>query len=174
MNSIKKMVLTALFIAIGILLPMAFHSIPNAGSIFLPMHIPVLVCGIVCGFPYGVICGIGTPLLSSMLTGMPPAAFLPSMLCELATYGFMASTLMHFMPIKNKYGKVYVSLIGAMIAGRVVYGILNALIFRAGNYSMQIWMASAFVTAIPGVVIQLLLIPPLVFALEKAKLIELK
>ena len=174
MNSIKKMVLTALFIAVGLVLPMAFHSIPNAGSIFLPMHIPVLICGLVCGFPYGLICGIGTPLLSSMLTGMPPAAFLPSMLCELAMYGFAASMIMHFIRIKNKYVQVYVALIGAMIAGRVVYGILNALIFRAGSYSLQIWMASAFVTALPGVAIQILLIPPVIFALEKAKLIELK
>ena len=174
MSSIKKMVLTALFIALGIVLPMAFHSIPNAGSIFLPMHIPVLICGLVCGFPYGLICGIGTPLLSSLLTGMPPAAFLPSMLCELAMYGFVASMIMHFIRIKNKYVQVYVALIGAMIAGRVVYGILNALIFRAGNYSLQVWMTSAFVTALPGVVIQILLIPPVVFALEKAKLIELK
>ena len=172
MFSIKKMVFTASLIAIGIVLPIALHSIPNAGSVLLPMHIPVLLCGIICGFPYGLACGVLTPLLSSLLTGMPPAAILPSMLCELAVYGAVSSLFMRFVRIKNTHVKVLISLIGAMLAGRVVYGILNALVFRAGNYSMQIWMTSAFVTALPGVVIQIILIPVLVFAFQKAGLIQ--
>ena len=84
MSNIRKMVSTALFVALGIALPLAVHSIPNAGRVFLPMHIPVLLCGIACGFPYGLACGILTPLLSSLFTGMPPAPVLPAMLCELA------------------------------------------------------------------------------------------
>lgn len=174
MSRIKKMVITALLIALGLVLPMAFHSIPNAGGIFLPMHIPVLLCGIICGFPYGLACGIAAPLLSSLLTGMPPVAILPSMLCELAVYGLVSSLLMHFIRTKNWYVNIYISLIGAMLSGRVVYGVLNALIFKAGNYSMQIWLGSAFVTALPGIAIQIVLIPAIIFALQKAKLIQMK
>ena len=168
------MVIAALFIALCIILPIMFHSVPNAGNVFLPMHIPVLMCGIICGFPYGLVCGVVAPLLSSLLTGMPPAVFLPSMLCELAAFGTIASLLMRFIRIKNRYAKVYSTLIGAMLIGRIVFGILNALIFMAGSYSMQIWVTAAFVTALPGIVIQILLIPAIVFALQKAKLIDLK
>ena len=172
MSSIKKMVIAALFIALGITLPLAFHSIPNAGRVFLPMHIPILLCGILCGFPYGLIVGIITPLLSSLLTGMPPAAFLPSMICELAAYGTVSSLLMRYVRVKQTYAKTYIALIGAMIFGRLFYGILNALIFSVGSYSMQIWLAAAFVTALPGVIIQIIIIPTIVVVLQKAKLIE--
>lgn len=88
-STTKKLVSCALCIAIGVLLPMAFHVIPNAGSIFLPMHIPVLICGLFCGAPYGLACGIITPFLSSMTTGMPPAMILPQMMIELAVYGLV-------------------------------------------------------------------------------------
>jgi len=174
MFSIKKMIITALLIALGIILPMAFHSIPNAGGIFLPMHIPVLLCGIICGFPYGALCGIVAPLLSSLMTNMPPAAFLPSMLCELAAYGLVSSLLIRFARTKNMYANIYISLIGAMLCGRAVYGVLNALIFRSGNYSMEIWTSAAFVTALPGIALQIVLIPIIIIALGKAKLIDLK
>ena len=174
MPNTKKMIITALFVALGIVLPIAFHSVPNAGNVFLPMHIPILMCGVICGFPYGLACGIAAPLLSSLLIGMPPAVLLPSMLCELAAYGTVASLLMLFIRIKNSYAKVYLTLIGAMLSGRVIFGILNALVFRAGNYSMQIWVVAAFITALPGIAIQILLIPAVVFTLQKAKLIELK
>ena len=174
MSNIKKLVLTSLLIAVGVVLPVAVHSVPNAGSVILPMHIPVLICGIICGFPYGLLCGIITPLLSSLLTGMPPAAYLPAMLCELAAYGLVSALLIRFVRTKNFYADIYIALIGAMVAGRLVYGILNSLIFRAGAYSMQIWLTSAFVSALPGIVIQLILIPVLVIALQKAKLIEIE
>jgi len=174
MFSVKKMVIAALFIALGIVLPIAFHSVPNAGRIFLPMHIPILLCGIICGLPYSLICGIVTPLLSSMLTGMPPAAFLPSMICELAAYGTVSSLLMRYAPVNKIYAKTYISLIGAMIFGRVFYGILNALVFSVGSYSMQIWVTAAFVTALPGVIIQIVIIPAIVAVLQKARLVELK
>ena len=174
MSNIKKMVGTALFAAIGIALPLAFHSIPNAGRVFLPMHIPILLCGLICGLPYGLACGIVTPLLSSLVTGMPPAAMLPSMLCELAVYGLVSSMLMRFVRVKNPYAKIYIALIGAMLSGRVVLGALNALIFSAGDYSMQAWLGTAFLTALPGIAVQVVLIPVIVFGLQKAKLIEVK
>lgn len=171
MTNTKRMILAGLCIALGIVLPIAFHSVANAGSIFLPMHIPVLLCGLICGWPYGLACGVLAPLLSSLITGMPPMAFLPSMLCELAVYGFVSGLLMRYVKTGKLLVDLYVSLVGAMLLGRLVLGLLNAVIFRAGEYSVALWTTSAFVTALPGIIIQLAIIPVLVFALKKAKLI---
>jgi len=171
---IAKMIYTAFFIALGIVLPVAFHAMPNAGSVLSPMHIPILLCGLICGVPFGLACGMITPLLSSLLTGMPSVLSLPSMLCELAAYGVVSAFLMRFVRTKNQYADIYLSLIGAMLAGRLFYGIVNALIFRAGQYSLSIWATSAFLTGIPGMIAQLILIPMLIVALQKANLIENK
>lgn len=173
-GQVKKLVFAALCVAIGIVLPLAFHSVPNGGSIFLPMHIPVLLCGLAAGPVYGLICGALTPLLSSLMTGMPPAAVLPGMLCELAVYGLVSGLLLRFVRTKSKAANLWISLVGAMLCGRVVSGLLNGLIFRAGQYTLQIWVSASFVAALPGIVIQLVLIPLLVFALERARLVELR
>ena len=170
MNRTRQLVLTALFTAIGVVLPQAFHAIPNAGSIFLPMHIPVLVAGFAVGPLFGAICGFLTPLLSHLIFGMPPAMMLGQMLCELTVYGLLTGLLNRFVTNKNALVKNYIVLIGAMLGGRLIYGVLNALIFRAGSYSLQAWVSAAFVTALPGIVIQLVLIPILVERLQKAKL----
>lgn len=171
MSSTKRLILAALCVSLGVVLPIAFHSIANAGSIFLPMHIPVLLCGLICGWPFGLACGIITPLLSSLLTGMPPMAYLPSMAIELAVYGLVSGLLMRGIKTGKLVLDLYLSLLGAMLAGRVVFGLFNALIFRAGAYSLAIWTSAAFITALPGIVIQLLVIPVLILALKKAKLI---
>ena len=168
----KQLVLTAMFIALGVVLPQAFHAIPNAGSVFLPMHIPVLMSGFVVGPLFGLICGVATPLLSHLIFGMPPAPVLPGMLCELAVYGLMTGLLSRLIKIKNVTAKTYIVLILAMLAGRLTYGVLNALVFKAGSYSMQAWTSAAFVTALPGIVIQLILIPVLIVRLKKAGLID--
>lgn len=167
---IWEMVVSALCVALGVVLPVAVHGIPNAGSILLPMHIPVLLCGLLCGPAYGIACGILTPLLSSLITSMPPMAMLPSMICELAVYGFAAGLLILVIRTGSQVANVYISLIGAMLVGRVVYGVVNALIFRAGEYSMQMWLTASFVTALPGIIIQLVLLPLVVLALRKARL----
>ena len=167
----KKLVLAALFVTLGIVLPVAFHSIPNSGSILLPMHLPVLLCGLILGWQYGLACGILTPLLSSLITGMPPFAYLPAMLFELAAYGAVAGLLIKLIRTRSKIANIYIALIGAMLAGRVLFGVLNAVIFRFGAYSLSLWLTAAFVTALPGIVIQLVLIPILIVAIEKAKLI---
>ena len=172
MFTTRKIVYAALCTAIGIVLPIALHSVPNAGSVLLPMHIPVLLCGLICGWPLGLSCGILVPLLSSLFTGMPPMAYVPSMLCELAVYGFVCGLLMNYVRTGKTLTDIIISLVGSMIIGRIVFGALNALIFSAGKYSMTIWLTSAFVTALPGIIIQLVIIPAIVFALEKAKLIE--
>ena len=174
MLNTKKMVFTAMLIALGVVLPTAFHSVPEAGKVFLPMHLPVLLSGILCGFPYGLVCGIITPLLSSLVNGRPQGAMLLSMLCELAVYGGVAALLTHLIRTKNVYVRIYAALVGAMLAGRIVYGILNGLLFRIGDYSMQGWLTSAFVTALPGIAIQLVLIPVLLFAFDRAGIMRLQ
>lgn len=171
MSNIKKITVTAVSIALCVVLPMAFHGIQNAGQVFLPMHIPVLLCGLICGPQYGLLCGLSGPALSMLLTGMPPAAILPSMMVELAVYGLVTGLVMSFVHTGKLYADVYVALILAMIAGRVVAGVCKALIFSRGAYSMNAWVASSFVTALPGIAIQLLIIPAVVFALMKAHVV---
>lgn len=171
MNRTKQLVTTAMCVALGIVLPMAFHFVPNAGSILLPMHLPVLLCGLVNGPVWGLVAGIATPALSSMMTGMPPAIYLPSMLFELAGYGLVAGLMMKMLLKKRNMRTVYIALIAAMLVGRILYGLSNALIFRVGAYSLEVWFAAAFTTALPGIVLQLVVIPPVVMALQKIKAI---
>lgn len=171
MSSVKKSIITAVCIALCIVLPQAFHAIPNAGGVYLPMHIPVLLCGLICTWQYGLLCGIVGPILSALFTGMPPVAILPSMIVELAVYGAVSSLMMAAVKTKHAYVDMYISLIIAMIAGRVVSGVAKALIFSAGEYSMTAWVTGSFVVSFPGIIIQLVLIPTIVFALMKAKLI---
>ena len=167
-SPVRRTVLAALCIALCVVLPIAFHSIPNAGSVILPMHIPVLLCGMICGWPYGFICGLLGPLVSSVLTGMPPMAYLPAMMVECATYGLATGLLLKFVRTHNLTADLYISLIGAMLLGRVVSGVAKALIFSPGM-AMSVWITSNFVTALPGIVIQLVLIPQIIRILMKAK-----
>ena len=105
-SATRKLVMAAMCAALGVVLPQAFHMVPNAGSVLLPMHIPVLLCGLACGWPYGLACGILAPLLSSLLTGMPPAAYLPSMLCELAAYGLVSGLMSQFIRLRSRTASV--------------------------------------------------------------------
>ncbi len=168
--SIKNMTLTAVCIALCVVLPIAFHSIPNAGSVFLPMHIPVLICGLICGWPYGFLCGLMGPLLSSALTGMPPIAILPAMMLECGAYGLVSGIVLKVVRTRNTYMDLYVALIAAMLAGRVLSGIAKALIFTPG-LSLTAWATASFVTALPGIAIQLVFLPTVVFSLMKARII---
>ena len=170
-SNVKKSIISAICIALCVVLPMAFHSVPNGGSIFCPMHIPVLLCGLICGWQFGLLCGRAGTLLSSLITGMPAVAYLPNMMIELAVYGLISGLLMKSVHTGKIYADLYISLIAAMLAGRIIAGFAMALIFAAGKYSLAAWTASYFVTALPGIIIQLLLIPSLVFALQKARII---
>lgn len=172
MFTTKKTIISALCVALGVVLPYAFHAIPNSGSILLPMHIPVLICGLIAGPLYGMFVGILTPVASNLISGMPPAAYLLSMVCELAVYGLASGLFIRFIQTRNRRANIILSLIASMILGRIAYGLMNMLIFRVGSYSMQIWLTSAFVTALPGILIQIFIIPILIFSLEAAKLIE--
>jgi predicted membrane protein len=169
MKNTRNLTLSGLFLALGITLPFLTANLPQMGSAFLPMHLPVLLCGFVCGWPWGLAVGLITPLLRSVLVGMPPlwpTAF--AMAFELATYGALTGVLYRRLP--KSWPFLYVSLIGAMLGGRIVWGLVMALIAGA-NFGFQAFVAGAFVNAIPGIVIQIVLVPALIVALERAKLI---
>lgn len=170
MRSVKKLTLASVCIALCVVLPIAFHSIPDGGSIFLPMHIPVLICGMLCGWPYGLVCGLMGPLLSSAITGMPPAAMLPAMMVECGTYGMVSGLMLKVVRTGKTYGDLYIALVTAMVAGRVLSGIAKALIFMPG-ISMTAWVTASFVTALPGIAIQLVFLPGVVCTLMKARVI---
>ena len=170
LSSIKRLTLTALCIALCVVVPMAFHVIPNAGAVMLPMHIPVLLCGLVCGWQYGLLCGIMGPLVSSVLTGMPPAAMLPGMMVECGMYGCVGGLLMERIRTGSLYADLYICLPAAMLAGRVISGVVKALILTPG-LSFTAWATASFVTALPGISIQLILLPTLIVALTRASLI---
>ena len=167
-NPVHRTVLGALFVALCVVLPIALHIIPDAGTVVLPMHIPVLICGLLCGWPYGCICGLLGPALSSLLTGMPPVAILPAMMVECATYGAVSGLVLEYVRTRNLTADLYIALITAMIAGRVVSGIAKALIFTPG-ITMTAWITASFVTALPGIVLQLVLIPQVVRMLMKTQ-----
>ena len=170
MTYVKKMVFTAVCAALCVVLPMAFHAVQNAGSIFLPMHIPVLLCGLVCGWPFGFVGGLLGPVLSSLLTGMPPVAMLPSMMVECAAYGCVTGVMMKYIHTKNSFADLYISMLIAMVVGRVLAGLANSLIFSPGTAPFA-WVTTSLVAGIPGIIIQLILIPLVIFTLSKAKLI---
>ena len=165
---VYKLTATALCIALGLALPQVFHMF-GAGTVFLPMHIPVLLCGFIVGGPYGLLCGLITPLISSILTGMPPLFPVGvGMMAELAAYGFLTGFL--YKKTKN----TYLSLIVAMLGGRVVSAIVKVALMGFGGspFVLNAFLASAFITPWPGIIIQILLIPVLVMALKKANLIS--
>ncbi len=166
----KRLVMTAVCVALCVVLPMAFHAFPNGGSIFLPMHIPVLLCGLMCSWPYSLICGLLGPTLSSLLTSMPPVAYLPSMMVECAVYGCVTGLMMRFVRTGKAVADLYISMVVAMVAGRVIAGLAKSLIFAPGVAPFA-WVTTSLVEGIPGICIQLVLPPLLVSALTRAKLL---
>lgn len=171
MTNTKRLVLTAMSIALCVVLPAALHSIPNGGQIMLPMHIPVLLCGMVCGAFYGALCGLLGPLLSSVLTGMPAAAMLPGMVVECVVYGLSTGFLLRRVRTGRLYANLYLSLTVSMLLGRVLSGIAKALLFQAGKYTFAAWITASFVTGLPGIVLQLALLPSIVYYLMRAGMI---
>ena len=172
MTAVKRLVMTAICAALCVVLPLVFHWIPNAGSVILPMHIPVLLCGLVCGWPYGFVCGLIGPFLSSF-TGMPPMSILPSMMLECGVYGLVSGAMMRLVRTGKPVGDLYISMVTAMILGRVVSGLAKSLIFTPGVAPFA-WVTTSLVTGIPGIVIQLVIMPVLVLSLTRAKLIPVR
>jgi len=175
-STTKDLVLAALFLAIGLLLPFLTGQIPQVGSMLLPMHIPVLICGLVIGWKYGLVVGFILPLLRNLLFGMPP--LFPtgiSMAFELAAYGVICGVLYSRFK-KQDVKALYISLIGAMLGGRVVWGIVQAVLlgFSGSSLTISVFMASAFINAIPGIILQLVLIPLLMVALDRTGMVKFR
>ena len=170
-SNVHMIVFTGLCMALCVVLPLAFHFIPNAGTVLCPMHIPVLICGLVCGWQFGLLCGIMGPVLSFLLTGMPSAAALPSMIVELAIYGTAAALMMKLIHTKSAYADLYISLISSMVIGRIVAGIVKALFFARGEITIATWATAYFVTCLPGIAVQLVFIPSVIVALQRARLL---
>lgn len=163
----KKMILAAFFLALGIYMPFITGQIREIGNKLLPMHIPVLVCGFVCGWQYGLLVGFVTPLLRSALFGMPPLVTAIGMAFELAVYGAITGIL--YGKLKKTKMAVYISLLTAMIAGRLVWGIVSVLIYgiQGKIFGWSLFIGDAFFNAIPGIVLQIIVIPILIMALKK-------
>ncbi len=169
---IVNIALAGMFLALAYIMPFLTGQIREIGKMLCPMHIPVLLCGFVCGAPYGLIIGAIAPILRSLTLGMPvlfPSA--TAMAFELAVYGLVAGFLYKALP-KNKIN-IYVSLVGAMAVGRIVWGIVMFCImgFDLTKFGLATFWAGAVANAIPGIIIQIILIPIIIMLLEKAKLI---
>lgn len=164
----RKLALAAMFLALALVMPFLTGQIPQIGSMLCPMHIPVLLCGFFCGGPWGLLVGLLAPLLRSAVFGMPQ--MFPMAVCmalELATYGFVAGMLYEKLP-RGK-NSVYVSLVSTMLAGRIVWGLamFACMGFDTTKFGMAAFFSGAVVTAVPGIILQLVLIPVIVIALEK-------
>lgn len=162
----KKLVYSALLIALGVIFPYITHITKIPGNIFLPMHIPVLIAGFIVGPYYGGVIGLLLPVLNHVLSGMPPIPVLYSMTLELLVYGLVTGFLY------AKFKKIIPSLIIAMVSGRIISGLTSYILFAflgLGQFSMKLWITGSIITALPGIVIQLILIPILVNILIKKK-----
>ena len=176
MSYLKKIITASMLLALCVVFPLAFHAVPYAGRMLLPMHIPVLLAGLVCGPLLGLVVGLAGPLLSGLLTSMPPMFMVPPMMIELGTYGLVAGLMIKLVHTRRLSVDLYISLLAAMLAGRIVAGVAQAVYFYGGTYAYAIgtWMSVYFVYSMPGLVIQLLLIPSLIIALEREKVIPLR
>ena len=173
MNNIKNLTLSALFLALCMVLPLLTGQIQTLGTMLTPMHFPVFLCALICGWKYGVIVGFIAPLLRSVLFGMPPlypTAF--AMAFELATYGFVAGWLYERFKAKKVLG-VYIAMVPAMIIGRLVWGLVDAICLglAGSSLTLSVFISSILISSIPGIILQLILIPLIMYALDKAHLV---
>ncbi len=171
--SVRKLVLSAMFLSLCMVLPFLTGQVPEIGSMLLPMHLPVLIAGFVLGAPYGALIGFVAPFLRFFIFGMPP--LFPtgaSMAVEMCVYGLAAGFYYRLFP--KKHGYVYVSLVLSMIVGRIAWGAAQYvfLMINGSALTVKAFMAGAFVNAWPGIILQLVLVPAVVIALQKAKLIK--
>lgn len=166
-----RMILAALFLALSYVMPFLTGQIPEIGAKLCPLHIPVLLCGFVCGWKWGLTVGFIAPLFRSLLTGGFPPMF-PTAVCmafELATYGALTGLLHRILPQKKAY--IYCSLVCAMIAGRLLWGVAMFICMgiNGGTFTFAAFIAGAFTNAIPGIILQLAIIPLIVMLLENKK-----
>ena len=170
-NRIRQITFSGMFLALCMVLPFLTGQIPQIGAMLSPMHIPVLICGFVCEPVWGMVVGAVAPILRSVLFGMPK--LFPSAVCmmfELAAYGGFAGLLIRLLPKKS--WAVYASLILAMLGGRIVWGIAQYIFLGMSGtvFTLEMFLAGAFINAVPGIVLHLIIIPPIVMLLGKAGL----
>lgn len=168
-NGVRNLTLSGMFLSLAFVMPFLTGQIPQIGSMLCPMHIPVLLCGFFCGAPCGLVVGAAASLLRSFLLGMPP--MFPVAVCmsfELATYGFVAGILHRRLP--KRKGSVYVSLLCAMVMGRLVWGaaMFCCMGLDTSAFGLHAFLMGAVGNAVPGIVLQVILIPVLVIVLERA------
>lgn len=163
-----RLCMTGILVALGVFLPMVFHSVGISGSIFLPMHIPILVCGCICGARLGALCAVLTVLLSSIITGMPPIYpvglyMIPELIVYAVSFGLL----------KKAKVNVYFALILSMILGRITLGVAQIILFGfMSQESFFAFLISAFVTALPGIVLQLAIIPFIITMFSKMGILK--
>jgi LytS/YehU family sensor histidine kinase len=168
---IFRMVSAALFLALAYVLPFLTGQIPEIGSMLCPMHIPVLLCGFVCGPWWGAAVGLAAPLFRSVTMGMPP--LFPTAACmaaELAVYGLAAGWLHRLLPARRVF--LYVSLLSAMVLGRLVWGGAMLLAVGVRGFGLSAFFAGAVLNALPGIVLQIVLVPILVILLDNPKILK--
>ena len=174
MSSVKTSSVCGICIALCYVLPLAFHAL-RLGSVFSPMHIPVLLCGLICGPFYGGFCGLAGPVLSSVLSGMPSPTGLITMVPELLAYGIVSGLLVRRIRTGKLAIDLYLALVPAMVLGRIVGGIAQALFVRflatGQTFNLSIWATSYFVVSLPGILVHLVLLPLLVVTLVTARVI---
>ncbi len=168
-NKTRKLVLSALFLALCIVLPFLTGQLKELGSALLPMHLPVMLCGLLCGGGLGAAVGFLAPFLRSLIFGMP--ALYPNcvwMSCELATYGFVIGILYNKL-FKKQLVWLYCSLVLAMLSGRVVWGVVKAAVLGLGGsgFTVSAFIAGGFTSAFPGIILQLLLIPLIISLINR-------
>ena len=174
-DKILKMVLAALFLALAYVMPFLTGQIPEIGSMLCPMHLPVLLCGFICGWPWGITVGFVAPLFRSLTLGMPP--LFPVAVCmafELAAYGAVAGLMHKMLPRKKPF--IYCSLVTAMIVGRLVWGAAMFVLLgiNGGSFTFAAFVAGAFTNAIPGIIAQIVLVPVLVMLLDSPRFFGVK
>ena len=174
-KKVLRMVLAALFLALAYVMPFLTGQIPEIGSMLCPMHIPVLLCGFICGWPWGLAVGFVAPILRSITLGMPP--LFPTAFCmafELAAYGAVAGFMHQMAPRKKGY--IYISLLTAMVVGRLVWGAMMFICMglTGGSFGLMAFLGGAVTNAIPGIIVQIILVPVLVMALDNSKVLNLK
>ncbi len=174
-RKLLNLILAAMFLALAYVMPFLTGQIPEIGAKLCPLHIPVLLCGFVCGWPWGLAVGFIAPLFRSLTLGMPP--FFPTALCmafELATYGAVAGIMHRILPAKKAF--VYCSLLISMIAGRLVWGAAMFIFMsiNGGVFTFAAFAAGAFTNAIPGIIVQLILIPVVVMLLDNPGILKMR
>lgn len=169
-NTVKKLTLSAMLLALCMILPVLTGGVPKIGNAIAPMHIPVLICGFVCGAEYGAAVGFVAPLMRSVLLSAPPMyPIAVSMAFELAAYGFFCGLFRKLFPQKTVY--IYPALIFSMLAGRAVWGAARYIMagLDGSRFGFSLFIAGAFTEALPAIICQLLIVPPVVMAFEKSK-----